>query len=152
MPRTTMHHDRRRTHIRSLAAIAIAASALIGGCAQRAVVNFEDAREYPLEAVQNETLNIQVFRNGTQIQLTNTSARTLPAGTLWINQWWFQEVPELAPGESLELGLRDFVDRYGQPFRAGGFFATRDPDLVVLAQWQTQDDLLGLVVVENRIN
>ncbi|MEM7622683.1 MAG: hypothetical protein AAF235_05715 [Planctomycetota bacterium] len=125
---------------------------MLPACNQQTFVEFEGARDYPLAATQAETLNVQVFRKGTNIQLTNTSSTSLEAGTLWLNQWWFREVPALLPGASLRLPLKQFVDKYGDPFRAGGFFATRDPDILVLAQWQTEGQLLGLIVVENQIN
>ncbi|MAY74493.1 MAG: hypothetical protein CMJ31_07290 [Phycisphaerae bacterium] len=132
-----------------LAATLGVASAVASGCKQTARVNYEDARKYP-DLVQEETLNVQVFRLGTNLRLTNTTAHTLPAGTLWLNRWFFREVESVEPGESLHLPLKGFRDRYGESFRAGGFFATRDPDLVVLAQLEANGELHGLIVVENR--
>ena len=129
----------------------IALALLIGtpGCQQSAYVNYDDERVYP-SMLQGEVLDVQVFRIGTRIRLTNTTAKSLPAGTLWLNRWYSQEIDTLAPGGSISLSLKKFEDRFGEPFRAGGFFATRIPDLVFLAQLETEDELFGLIVVEDR--
>ncbi|MEM7754908.1 MAG: hypothetical protein AAF297_04650 [Planctomycetota bacterium] len=105
---------------------------------------------YPTAMTQDRVLDIQVSRRGTVLYLTNTTATSFDAGTLWVNRRFSAPMPALALGESIELDLRSFVDEFGERFRAGGFWATRDPDAVVLAQLETGDALLGLVVVENR--
>lgn len=105
----------------------------------------------PESLAQGEVLDIQVYRNVTKLELTNTTARSFAAGTLWVNERWSQPVEALEPGESLTLDLKQFYDEFGEPFRAGGFFATRDPDRVVLAQLETGGTLYGLIVTENYI-
>ena len=133
----------------ALAAVTLGAAALVGGCA-----SFAGTRGEPMAfssaRAQDRVLDIQVSRRGTRLYLTNTTAFSLDAGTLWINQRFSAPMPALGLGESLVLDLRNFIDDEGATFRAGGFFATRDPDAVVLAQLETSGELLGLVVVENR--
>ena len=48
----------------------------------------------------------------------------------------------------LRLELSEFKDEYGQEFRAGGFWATRKPERLVLAQLEAEEGMLGLVVVD----
>lgn len=123
--------------------------ATLAGC--RGGQNIDYARSMPPELRQGEVLNIQAFRNVTRLQLTNTTARSFEEGTLWINQRFSRPIGRLDAGESVDLPLREFVDEFGDTFRAGGFFATRDPDTVVLAQLETGGVLYGLVVGGNRI-
>jgi hypothetical protein len=102
--------------------------------------------EYPIRD-QGRTLDIQVVRDETRIRLTNTTARGFGAGRLWINRWYSLPIERLEVGQTLDLDLWDFRDRHGEPFQAGGFFATRKPERLVLAQLESGDELLGLVVV-----
>jgi hypothetical protein len=79
---------------------------------------------YPSALRQGRTLDVQVFRDGPQIRLTNTTARPLGPGRLWLNAWYSREIP----------AIEDFRDQYGAAFRGGGFFAARNPEALVLAQ------------------
>ncbi len=106
-----------------------------------------EGADYPSALKQSRTLDVQVTRNETEISLTNTTAAPLPPGTMWINAWYAREFPGLAVGESLTLNLRDFKDRFGDQFRAGGFWATDRPDRLALAQLESGGELLGLIVV-----
>lgn len=111
------------------------------------------ARPYPANALQTETLDIQAFRRDKTIQFTNTTARVLPPGTLWLNARFSRPFPGAAVGENIELPLESFRDEFGDPFRPGGFFASEAPDRLVLAQLEgppTADrtTMLGLIVVQ----
>jgi len=99
---------------------------------------------------QARVLDIQASRRGTTLYMTNTTARPYEAGRLWINQRFSAKTEDFEIGQTFELDLRAFVDEEGRRFRAGGFFATREPDDVVIAQLETGGELLGIVVVENR--
>ncbi len=70
---------------------------------------------------------------------------------LWFNMWFSRPIDGLAPGETLRFHLREFTDEHGQAFRAGGFFATREPERLVLAELETDEGrgpvLLRLIVV-----
>ena len=50
-------------------------------------------------------------------------------------------------GQTRRFDLREFVNEYGERFRAGGFFATERPDDVVLVQIEHGGRLDGLLVV-----
>lgn len=103
---------------------------------------------YPADKPQGPTLNIQVFRDDTLLLLTNTSDRSFGPSTLWVNRFYARPIDGLAVGQTMTLELTSFRDEYNDVFRAGGFFATRRPDHVVLIQLETPDELLGLVVVD----
>jgi hypothetical protein len=140
---------RRRGHRRSGAALFCAlliGAGAPGGCRSepRAVPY---AREYPGSAVQKETVDIQVFRRTKTIELTNTTARAYGPMTMWLNMRYSCPIEKLAIGETLTLPLRDFRDVHSEPFRGGGFFASEPPDRLVLAQFETEGGMLGLIVV-----
>lgn len=102
---------------------------------------------YPETKSQSRMLDIQVVRTQTTIRLTNTTARAFGTSRLWINRWYSREIPALAVGQTIELDQASFRDQYGEAFRAGGFFATREPQRVELVQLETADGMLGLVAV-----
>lgn len=109
-------------------------------------------RPYPRELEQSEVIDVQVIRDPeTVISLTNTTSRAFGPSTLWINGRFSRPILGFAPGETLRLDLYEFRDEFGEKFRAGGFFATKNPDKVVHAQLETVEDgetkLIGLVVV-----
>jgi hypothetical protein len=130
----------------ALGALMILAGAPVG-CR---TITILEGPAYPAGATRTETIDVQVIRRGTRIEMTNTTARAFGPGTLWINGWYGREIPGLAVGESLNLRLRDFRDEFGDEFRAGGFFAKEAPDRIVLAELQIEGRLLGLVVIDQK--
>jgi hypothetical protein len=119
-----------------------------GGCVGD--VRPELGVSYPAEGRQAETLNVQVVREQqTHIVFTNTSARQLGPGRLWVNQAYSKPIGVVGVGETVRLDLRGFRNEFGERFRAGGFFATRTPKDVVLVQMRERGeaDFTGLVVV-----
>ena len=119
---------------------------LLPACASTISPRITNAK-FPEDVARGETLDVQVTRSTTHISLTNTSSRMLSAGTLWLNMRFSRAVDQLAPGQSMTLDLREFRDDLGDTFRAGGFFSKEKPDPVVLAQWQTDGQMLGLVAI-----
>lgn len=117
----------------------------MGGCASGPDANHAGPG-YPATD-QGDTLDIQVVRDSTVIRLTNTTARSFGPSRLWVNRWFSRGIDRFEVGQTLELSLWDFRDQYGESFRAGGFFSTRKPEQLVLAQLQSGDELFGLVVV-----
>jgi hypothetical protein len=110
---------------------------------------------YPEEAAMVEVLDIQVFRDVTTLRYTNTTTSDMPACTLWLNKRYSAPIPAVASGETVEIDLRQFVDEFGDTYKAGGFFAQREPAPVVLAQIEVpgaegDPELYGFVVVENK--
>lgn len=126
--------------------------ALLAACA--APPRIVEGRAYPLEMARGPTLDIQVFRRTTEIELTNTTARAFGPSTLWLNARFSRQIGGLSVGERLRLPLRDFHDQWGDTFRSGGFFATELPETLALAEIETAGSgggaervVLGLVVV-----
>lgn len=132
---------------RRTAAWVAAAGALagaLGGCASRPVV---EGPPFPDGLEQTRVLDVHVLRDGTQMKLTNTSSRSFGPVRVWVNRWYGLDVASLKVGETLTLELGDFTDRFGQPFRAGGFFASETADPLVQVQVQEGGELIGLIVV-----
>lgn len=103
--------------------------------------------EYPAAKAQTQTLDIQVVRTETDLTLTNTTARAFGRSRMWVNRWYSHEIEKLDVGETITLDLDQFRDIYGESFRAGGFWATRRPEIADLIQLETADTMLGLVAV-----
>lgn len=121
---------------------------LLGACAGSGnTLRPNASRAYPKELTRRGTLPIQVIRHVTHIELTNTTARSFGPSTIWINGRFSMPIDGLAIGQTLRLDLREFRDEFGDTFRAGGFFATRDPDALVLAELENDDAMYGLIVV-----
>lgn len=134
-------------------AAALAAMTLclcLGACARSHQIT--QGRPYPQQMRRGTTLDIQVIRRGTSIELTNTTARSFGPSILWINGRFSNRIEGLAIGEKLDLPLRQFRDQYNERFRAGGFFATEKPELLALAELQPESggEIFGLVVVGER--
>lgn len=136
------------------AVLAAGVAGVLAGCSGSPEVDAE-ARAFPYELEQAELLDVQVFRDVTRLRFTNTSGRPLGPGMLWVNRRFGYAMPEgVAIGERVDLDLKSFVDEFGDPFRAGGFFATRDPDKVVIVEYEEDagaDGLLAMVVVSDDI-
>lgn len=101
---------------------------------------------YPAGAQQG-ALDVQSFRDETQLAIINTSERAFGPSRLWINQWYSREIDGLGVGQKITLDLYTFKDRYGTAFRAGGFFATDRPDRVALLQIEETGATTGLISV-----
>jgi hypothetical protein len=123
---------------------------LLSGCASTNSALVENqSRPYPQAMERSPTVPIQVIRRSTHIEMTNTTARAYGASTIWLNGRYSRSIEGLAIGQTLRLDLREFYDQWGDSFRAGGFFATRDPDGLVLVEIESGDALTGLVMVGN---
>lgn len=118
---------------------------MLGGC--RAGSKIDAGRSYPIKKAQTKTLDVQVIRNETEITMVNTTANALPEGTMWINGQFSHGFEGLAPGARTTMSLKSFHNEYGEAFRAGGFFATQRPSSLVMAQIETTESMIGLVVV-----
>lgn len=101
---------------------------------------------------RGETLDIQVYRRGTSLEMTNSTAVHIPACRMWVNQRFSREIEALGPGDSVKLPLTGFFDQFGERFRAGGFFATRTPEPVIHVELEFDGARRGLVIVANDIN
>ena len=113
---------------------------------------------------KGEVYDIQVFREVAEIRFTNSTPIDFGASTIWINKRFSYPIAGIASGETVTMDLRVFVDQWGETFRAGGFYAQRDPAPVVLVElvenessWINEDGeqqqvVHGFIVVENIYN
>lgn len=145
----TLHPTRVRS-VRRFAFSALCAIVTLGPAGCRGWNEVDYAATFPERMPIAETLPIQVVREDTRITITNTTARAIPETRMWINKWFSRPVDALGVGETVTFELRDFRDEHSEPFRAGGFWATREGDPVVSAHIERDGRLYGLVVVTKR--
>jgi hypothetical protein len=132
--------------------------AALASCASTSEV--DSGPMYPQGVQRIETLDIHAFRDGTRLQLTNTTARSFGPGMLWLNGRYGYAIDGLDIGQTLHLPLSRFVDEQGRRFAAGGFFAGERPELLALVEMTTSEPRLdgegeravkfGLVAVGQR--
>lgn len=131
----------------TLLALALGAALLApAGCTERQI---ENGPIYPAERAQARVLDVHVLRDETEISMTNSAGQDLPPGRLWINHWYAREFQGLKIGETVTYSLTDFKDRYGDAFRAGGFWATQKPDRVVQVQIESDSEIIGLIAIRS---
>ena len=154
MRSTTINRNvRRGTHVLVMACCAVGMTGchfLPTGLENKEIGTYD--RPYPAQLPQSEVLDIQVIREPqTTITLTNTTAKSFGPSTLWLNACFGRPIEGMLPGQTLSLSLKEFRDEFGDRFRAGGFFATKAPEVLVQAQLETivdgQSMLYGLIVV-----
>ncbi|MCA9311350.1 MAG: hypothetical protein KDA21_09110 [Phycisphaerales bacterium] len=110
------------------------------------------ARPYPQGQASAGTLDIQVIRRPQSLEMTNTSLHAFGPSTVWLNAEYALPIDGFAVGETLSLPLTGFRNEFSERFRAGGFFATRDPTRLVLAEIEAEDGRWGLIVVSNTLD
>lgn len=119
----------------------------LGGCQWLGGAEIVEGPVYP-DVQQGPTLNVQVIRDGTRVRMTNTSSRAFGPSRLWANRWYSLDLERgWGVGQTLDLSLEQFKDRYGQAFRAGGFFATESGESLVQMQVEEGGEVIGLVVI-----
>jgi hypothetical protein len=94
-------------------------------------------------------VDVQVFRDGSRIELINATPRGYEDFDLWVNQRFMRHVDSLGAGERLRLSLKEFYDERGERFGAGGIWRTFPPTPVRLVQIQTDEHsaLVGLIAI-----
>jgi hypothetical protein len=104
---------------------------------------------FPEHLHEASAVAIQVFREGTNIEVVNATPHGYNDFKLWVNQRYMKRVERLGPGETIRLSLWDFYDERGEVLNAGGFFRAYEPDPVRMVQIQLDDEspLIGLVSV-----
>jgi len=133
---------------------ALAAFTSLAGCATLDELAGDSILEpgpvYPQELGQSGMLDIQAFRSETSLLLTNTTSESFPGGgRIWVNAQFSFPFGSFDIGQTMDVDLRNFVNEFGERFRAGGFFATERPDRVVLVQLEHGERIDGIVVVED---
>lgn len=129
---------------------AVAGLALLGaGCQRYPYDPAQATRAYPRSLKQESVVDIQVISNLNQgaLKLVNATANTYTDFDLWINQRYMRHIPELKPGQTLELDIESFWDERGEGPFPGGWFRYYQPTPIVLAQIQVGPDkpLIGLI-------
>lgn len=134
----------------ALAVIAVFVfSAALAGCAM-GPAPLIDGPVYPESSGTLGSLDIEVVVGEQEIVLSSGEAQEFGPSTIWLNRWFAAPVEGLARGERLVVPLSEFMNEYGAAPRAGGFFATRERDQIVLAEIETPEGLYGLRVVGPR--
>jgi len=143
--------NRARALCAPVAAAILAAGAGVGaGCTPN--TRPELGKPYPTDTPGEFDLDVQVFRNQNRIAITNTSGIVFGEARVWVNAAYSLPIAGLAIGQRIELPLQDFRNEYGQPFRAGGFFATEIPMRVVKAEIVDERGTFELVVVRDVVD
>jgi hypothetical protein len=129
--------------------IALATAMLAAGCTPAMYVPDMAADPYPRHLHEPNAIDVQVFRNGTTIELVNATGRSYENVNVWINKRWVRHVASLPAGARLRLSLWDFFDERGERINAGGFWRVREPTPIRLVQLQIDDEqpLIGLVAI-----
>ena len=128
----------------------VAVSLLVsGGCTQHRSDPSLATRAYPASLHEPRSIDIQVFRDGTDIEIVNSTARSYQNFDLWINQRYVRRVESLAAGQTIRLSLWDFRDELGDVINAGGLFRTDEPTPVRLVEIQVDDaqPMVGLISI-----
>jgi hypothetical protein len=130
------------------APLILVALPLLGACSS-APKTISEGVKYPASIRHTGSIDIQVFRHDTDLEFTNTTARAFGPTTLWLNGRFSHPLDGLALGQTVKLPLKSFKDQFGDTFRGGGFFATQRPEHLGLAELQSGDEMIGLIVVGN---
>jgi hypothetical protein len=127
----------------------VAGIAALSGCQPASYNPAMATRAYPEQLHTTDTVDMQVFRDDTTIELVNTTANTYTDVDVWLNQRYVLRVDELPAGGSLTLSLWDFYDERGEVFNAGGLFRSVDPTPLRLVELQTSDTepMVGLITI-----
>ncbi len=133
-------------------AVVLVACGTLAACSSTSTRNFQEARPYPAGVSHTGVVDVQVVRDGTGISAANTSGKSFADARMWVNRRFSRAIGEWKAGDRIALDLREFYDQHGDPFRAGGFFATRRPDPVVIVEVEhgatVSPEMTGLVVVK----
>ena len=119
------------------------------GCARKTYDPAWATRPYPNQLHTTTTVDMQVFRTDTKMEIVNSTARSYSNFDMWINQRYVAHVESLPAGQSITLSLWDFRDVYGNTFYAGGFFRTYEatPLRMVEIQPGVDQKMVGLVTI-----
>ena len=74
-------------------------------------------RPYPFDLHTTDVVPIQVFRDGTTIEIVNSTDRTWSDATIWVNQRYAAPLKSLQPGQRVSMDLFSFRDDIGEQFR-----------------------------------
>lgn len=129
--------------------LVLAGVVLLPGCARPTFDPERATRPYPVELGRVAMADIQVFRDGVNIDLVNATPRTYEDVTLWVNRRFAAVVDSLPAGQTKRQSLWEFYDELGEVFNAGGFFRTRRATPVRLVEIEPSDGsgMIGLITI-----
>lgn len=130
-------------------AVMSAALSITAGCAQQRYDPQRATRMYPEELHTTETVRMQVFRDGPQLEIVNATAETYRDVDVWVNQRYTMPVEVIPAGKRVRLSLWEFFDHRGESPVAGGLWRVDPPTPVRLVQIQPAEDepLIGLITI-----
>ena len=122
---------------------------LLAGCESVRYDPLLASRGYPRDLHRTETVDIQVFRDGSTIELVNATPKGYRDFDLWINQRYVRRIAVLPAGKTIEVSLWGFFDERGETLNAGGFLTTDLPTPVYLVEIQEVEGkpLVGLIAI-----
>lgn len=122
--------------------------AVAGGCTTTYHKD-KATRYYPRDLHRPESVDIEVFRDGTAIQIVNSTPVSYYDFDLWVNQRFTSHLEMLSAGQTINVSLWDFYDVRGERFSAGGFWQTTPPMPVRMVELQDSETepMVGLVMV-----
>ena len=122
---------------------------VLAGCHSKVFELEKATRPYPYDLHRPESVDIQVFREGTKIEIVNSTPNTYRNCDVWVNQRYLRHLETLGAGQTVRLSLFEFYDERGEKFSAGGFFATEPSTPVRMVELQLTEDvpLIGLITV-----
>lgn len=139
--------------VRALTLIAVVVTVALGscGCTGKLYDPSWATKPFPLQAHSTVTVDMQVFRRDTKLEIVNSTPHSFSDFDLWINQRYVQHVESMPAGKTITLSLWDFYDEYGDRFNAGGFFRTYTPTPVRLVQIHPAEGqpMTGLITIRS---
>ena len=92
------------------------------------------ALRYPGKSEYGPDLDIVVIREGSNIHLTNRTARSYEGMQLWLNQQYVRQADPIAIGDNPPIPLATLVNRHREPFPTGTFFQPDRARAVISAE------------------
>ena len=119
------------------------------GCAHTMYDPVHASPAYPSDLHRPTSVDIQVFREGPELEIVNSTPTTYRDVAIWINQRFMRPLDTLPAGATIRLSLWDFWDVRGDRFAAGGFWRVQEPTPLRLVELQVGEDepLVGLVTI-----
>jgi hypothetical protein len=122
----------------------------VAGCERATYVPARATAPYPYELHEAAgSIDVQVFRDGTVIEIVNSTPYGFEPADVWINQRFVLRGAAIPAGATVRLSLWDFYDQWGHVFSAGGMLRTEEPTPLRLVEIQPgpQEPLIGLVTI-----
>lgn len=119
------------------------------GCARPLVDASMATRAYPEARHEPNSVDIEVFRFDTEIEIVNATGHSYNDFSLWLNQRYVRRIDALPAGGTIRLSLWGFYDMLGEVFNAGGFWRTEAATPIWIAEIETDESesLIGLVTI-----